>query len=137
LGRKIHFEKQIVERQVVVVTGQFEYHTLPEKVNDRTVHLYTDELSMSGGGGVDSMAELLAAIGNRANIPVVDNTEPSTLTNIDYDLHHSSRPLRGMESSPQKTELMKTFFANITQQTELQFELAMRSVEVWLISEED
>ena len=92
---------------------------------------------MSGGGPAESVAELLAAIGNRANIPVVDNTESSILTNIGYYLHRSSRPLRRMESSPPKTELLKTFFANITQQTELHFELAVRPIEVWVISEEN
>jgi beta-lactamase regulating signal transducer with metallopeptidase domain len=135
LGRKIHFEKKTVERQAIIATGRFEYHNLPE-ANDRTVHLYIDELSMSGGGGVDSMTELLAAIGNRVNIPVVDNTEPSPLKNMGYYLHRSSRPLRSMENSPEKTELLQTFFANITKQTGLQFELAIRPTEVWVISEE-
>jgi beta-lactamase regulating signal transducer with metallopeptidase domain len=140
LGRAIHIEKQTVERQVVVVTGRFEYRDLPEKANDRRVYLYINKLDKPGGGsggGGTSLIGLLEKTADCANIPVINNTETSNLTNIAYYRHHSARPLRRMESSPQKTELLKTFFKNLSQQTELRFELAMQPVEVWVISEED
>lgn len=136
LGRKIRFEKRTVEHEVIVATGRFSFHPLAEARKQDTVHLYVDELSMSGGGTAHSVAELLQKIGNRANIYVVDRTEPSEGNNILYYLHRSSRPLRQMESSPEKTEKLKVFLANLTKQTELQFEVAQQPVEIWFVTED-
>ena len=137
LDRKIRFEKRTVEHEVIVATGRFSFHPLAEARKQDTVHLYVDELSMSGGGTVDSVAELLQTIGNRANTYVVDRTESAEETSIFYYLHRSSRPLRQMESSPEKTEKLKVFLANLTKQTELQFELGSQPVEVWFVTEEN
>ena len=68
---------------------------------------------------------------------VVDRTEPSEEAKISYYLHRSSRPLRQMESSSEKTEKLRVFLANLTRQTELQFEITRRPVEVWRVSEAD
>jgi Leucine-rich repeat (LRR) protein len=137
LERKIRFEKRTVEHEVIVATGRFSFHPLAEARKQDAVHLYVDELSSSGGGTVDSVAELLQTIGNRANTYVVDRTEPSEGNNILYYLHRSSRPLRQMESSPEKTEKLKVLLGNITKQTELQFELGSQPVEVWFVTEEN
>ena len=135
LVRFIRFEKRIVEQEIIVATGRYKFHPVPEAQQQNTVHLYVDELSMSGGGTAHSVAELLQKIGNRANIYVVDRTEPSEENNIPYYLHRSSRELRQMKSSPEKTGKLKTFLANLTKQTELQFEVALQPVEKWFISE--
>ena len=135
LGRYIRFEKRIVEQEVIVATGRFKFHPIPRAVRQDVVHLYVDELSTSGGGTVHSVAELLQTIGNRANIYVVDKTEPSEENNILYYLHRSSRELRRMQSSPEKTEKLKTFLANLTEQTELQFKVATQPVEIWFVTE--
>jgi len=135
LGRSIRFEKRIVEQEVIVATGRFKFHPVSGARKQDVVHLYVDELSMSGGGTAHSVAELLQKIGNRANIYVVDRTEPSEENNIPYYLHRSSRDLRRMESSPEKTEKLKPFLANLTEQTEIQFEVALQPVEIWFVTE--
>jgi hypothetical protein len=137
LERKIRFEKRTVEHEVIVATGRFSFHPLAESPKQDAVHLYVDELSTSGGGTVDSVAELLQTIGNRVNTYVIDRTELSEDTSIIYYLHSSSRPLRQMESCPEKTEKMKVLLTNITKQTELQFELGSQPVELWFVTEEN
>ncbi|MBW7989640.1 MAG: redoxin domain-containing protein [Planctomycetes bacterium] len=135
LGRSIQFEKRIVEQEVILAAGRFKFHPVSGARKQDVVHLYVDELSTSGGGTAHSVAELLHKIGNRANIYVVDRTEPSEENNIPYYIHRSSRDLRRMESSPEKTEKLKPFLANLTEQTELQFEVALQPVETWVVSE--
>jgi len=135
-GRSIRFEKRTVEQEIIVATGSFKFHPIPEAQQQNYVHLYVDELSMSGGGTVHSVAELLQKIGNRGNIFVVDRTEPSDENHIPYYLHRSSRDLRRMKSSPEKTEKLKMFLANVTKQTELQFEVSQQPVEIWLLTED-
>ena len=136
LERKIRFEKRTVEHEVIVATGRFSFHPLAEARKQDTVHLYVDELSMSGGGTVDSVAELLQTIGNRVNMYVIDRTEPSEENNILYYLHRSSRPLRQMESSPEKTEKLKVFLENLSRQTDLQFDITREPIELWFVTEE-
>ena len=136
LERKIRFEKRTVAHEVIVATGRFSFHPLAEARKQDAVHLYVDELSSSGGGTVDSVAELLQTIGNRAKTYVVDRTESAEETSIIYYLHRSSRPLRQMESNPEKTEKLKVFLANLTKQTELQFEVAQQPVEIWFVTED-
>jgi beta-lactamase regulating signal transducer with metallopeptidase domain/Leucine-rich repeat (LRR) protein len=135
LGRHIRFEKRTVEQEVVIATGHFKFHPISEAIRQDVVHLYVDELRTSGGGTAHSVAELLQTIGNRANIYVVDRTEPSEENNILYYIHSSSRDLRRMKSSPEKTEKLKMFLANLTDQTELQFEVAIQPVEIWFATE--
>jgi Leucine-rich repeat (LRR) protein len=134
LSRPIRFEKRIVEQEVIVATGRFKFHPTPGADRQDVVHLYVDKLRTSGGGTAHSVAELLQAIGNRANIYVFDRTEPSEENNILYYLHSSSRDLRRMKSSPEKTEKLKIFLANLTEQTELQFKVALQPVEVWYVT---
>lgn len=140
LGRKIHFEKQTVERQVAIATGRFELHRLPAKeFNQGGVHLYVDrpgrQRGAGSGGGPMSLTELLEEIADCANMPVINKAESSNLTNIAWR-DASVDTLRRMESGPQKTEMLKEMLANVTQQTELQFELAVQPLAVWVIREE-
>jgi len=136
LERKIRFEKRTVEHEVIVATGRFSFHPLAEARKQDTVHLYVDELSSSGGGSVDSVAEFLQTVGNRVNTYVIDRTEPSEETRILYYLHRSSRTLRQMESGPEKAKKLKVFLENLSRQTDLQFEITRRPVEVWFVTEE-
>ena len=101
-----------------------------------SVHFYLDELSPGdGGGNDDSVAELLQTIGNHVNMVVVDDTEASEETAISFCLHRSSRFLRQMKNSPEKTEKLQVFLANISKQTELQFKFKKQSVDIWFVTE--
>ena len=90
-----------------MATGRFKFHPVSIARKQDVVHLYVNELRTSGGGTAHSVVELLQKIGNRANIYVVDRTEPSEENNIPYYIHRSSRDLRQMESSPEKNRETK------------------------------
>jgi len=137
LGWNIHFDRRTVERPAIVATGQFQLQPLPEMRADKGVQLYIDELAPSGGGTAKSVADLLQTIGDRANMRVIDRTEPSGEMQIPYNLHRSSRPLREMEDSVEKAALVKVFLDNITKQTRLHFEIRTQPVEVWQVTAEN
>ncbi len=137
LGWKIHFERRTVDRPVIVATGRFQFRPLSQERYAKDVQLYIDELDVTGGGTAKSLVELLEKIGDRANMPVIDKTEPPGEMQIGYNLHRSSRPLQDMENGPEKERVVRTFLDNITKQTQLQFEIRTQPVEVWQITAEN
>jgi beta-lactamase regulating signal transducer with metallopeptidase domain len=137
LGWKIRFNRREVERPVIVATGRFEFQPLPNERYAKDVQFYIDTLDVTGGGTARSVAELLQRIGDRANMRIIDKTEPSGDMQIRYNLHRSSRPLREMEDGPEKERLLKGFLDNIAKQTQLHFEVRTQPVEVWQITAEN
>ena len=137
LDRTIRFEKRTVERQVIVATGSFEFHPLSMAPNNNRVYMFSDKFEPDAGGGggtANSVSEFLTAIGDRVNVPIVDETQPSGDMQIDFD-HHRSAYLRKVKDEAEKSEKLDMLLANITEQTELQFEVESRPVEIWFVTE--
>ena len=137
LDRYIQFEKRIVEREVIVATGRFRFHPLPAADNPNRVYMFSDKFEPNAGGGggtAESVAEFLGVLGNRVGVPVIDETEASKEMNIVYD-HHRSAYLSKLTNIEEKAKKLEMLLANLTKQTELQFRIEKRPVEVWFITE--
>jgi len=137
LDRSIQFEKRTVERQVIVATGSFEFHPSSETYENKSVHLYTDELDPdegSGGGTADSVNDFILRLGSLVNMPVVVHTESSKKIKIPYR-HHRSSYLRKVKDEDEKKRKLEMLLTNLTKQTNLQFKLEQRPVDVWFVTE--
>ena len=136
-GRTIQFEKRTVERQVIVATGSFKFHPPSETYEHKSVHLYTDELDPdegSGGGTADSINDFILRLGSLVDMPVVDHTESSKKIKVPYR-HHRTSYLRRIKDKAEKASKLEMLLANLTKQTELQFRIEKRPVEVWFVTE--
>jgi beta-lactamase regulating signal transducer with metallopeptidase domain len=139
IGRDIRFEKRAVEHQAIIATGNFKYHRLPVVQDDRCIHIYSDDFTPDGGGGggsgtVDSVSEFLQAIGDRVVMPVIDQTESTEEIRIPYR-HHRSSYLSRIEDPMEKAEKLQLLLDNISHQTNLQFTVGRRPVEIWFVTE--
>ena len=139
LGRKIRFEKRYVEKKAIVATGSFKYSRLPIAQDDRWILMFTgDFVDEEGGGGgtVDSVHEFLDAIGDRVDVPIIDETEPPNDVKIPYRHYHSSY-LSRVEDPDEKSEKLVELLENITLQTNIHFVIETRPVEKWFVVESE
>ena len=135
LQRPVSFELRNVEREVVVVTGSFNLKSLDEESGRPRVYLYTDpndDRSSGGGGGVDSVAQLIRVIGDRIDIPMVDKTTAREDLALRYSTLRSSY-LRRVTDTNEKRDRIKTLLDNVSAQTGLTFEFERQKVDVWFL----
>jgi hypothetical protein len=135
IGKNIRFEKRAVEREAIVVTGSFKYQRLAAAQDDRWILMFSgDFVDEDGGGGTaDSVHDFIEAIGNRVNVPVIDQTEPSGQVKIPY-LHYSSAYLSRIEDPNDKAEKLIQLLDNISRQTNLQFKAETLPIEKWFVT---
>ena len=138
LGCSIRFEKRTIDREVVIATGKFKFHPPSRTYENSSVHLFCDQVDpdeRAGGGTADSVSDFLQRLGSRIKMPVIDKTESSEQLRIPYRHHRSSR-LRNVKDKVEKTRKLKILLANLTDQTELQFKVALQPVEIWSVTED-
>lgn len=132
-GRNITFEK----RRVIIAKGTYRFTPPSGTYNDRYVHFYSDALDAnegSGGGTADTVAELIAVLGKRTGISVVDETtNGSQVIHQPYGHHRSSR-LRNIDDETQR-DLLNQMLRNLEKQTNLTFTVEERPVEKWFVTE--
>jgi thiol-disulfide isomerase/thioredoxin len=137
IDREIRFEKREVELEVVVATGDFKFHPPTKTYEHDSVHLFTDELDpdeRAGGGTADSVNYFLGKLGGLIDMTIVDETTPSEEIKIPYR-HHRSSYLRKVKDEHEKKRKLDMLLTNLTKQTELQFRIEHRPVEVWFVTE--
>jgi peroxiredoxin len=138
IGRNVRFVKRTVERKAIVATGIFKYHRLPVAKDDRYILMFSGDFveeSRGGGGTADSVHEFLEAVGNRVNMPVIDQTEQLGELQIPYR-HYRSAYLSRIEDPAEKEKKLIQLLDNISRQTNLQFRVEMQPVEKWFVTEE-
>jgi hypothetical protein len=138
LGRTIRFEKRTVDRQVIVATGRFNFHRPTGTYEGTSVHMYADDADPdegAGGGMATSLADFLQRLGDRVNMPVVDRTERIEDMEIPYRHHRSSRVYREPDEL-ERARKLRLLLDHLTEQTELQFKVTTRPVEVWFVVED-
>lgn len=138
LGHRIRFERHSVEREAIIATGEFRFHPSVGTYENTSVHLYasgTDPDERAGGGTADSLHEFLQTLGNRVNMPVIDQTEASVQGRIPYR-HHRSSYLGEIPDEQERAKQLGLILAHLTEQTELQFEIRIEPVPVWHVVEE-
>jgi hypothetical protein len=137
LKRTIRFEKRTVKREVLIATGQLQFHPLAGAYQNAAVHLYATEMDPtdSGGGGTAfSVGEFLEKLGDLVHVPVINQAEPKGSLPIPFRLH-SSAYLSVIENPRQRARERKVLLEHLTAQTELQFEIRKEPVEVWFVTE--
>jgi hypothetical protein len=130
LKRKIEIEKVRVKREVVVVTGQYKFHPAAGAADNRTLYLYTDELTEETGGGTYSLGELLKTVSGMIDKKIIDETKPMR-KQIRVSIQLSADDV---DSNADKRD---QFLKNLEAQTSLEFKSEQREVDVWRVTEKD
>jgi beta-lactamase regulating signal transducer with metallopeptidase domain/thiol-disulfide isomerase/thioredoxin len=137
LGRKIEFQKRRVINEVIVATGKFTFHPPVGTYESTSVHLYVGESDPdegAGGGTADSLDKFLQMLGDRVNLPVINQTQSDGKIRIPYRHHRSSR-LDKIADDQERFKRLQELLDKLTAQTELQFEIRTQPVEVWFVTE--
>jgi hypothetical protein len=135
LNAPIHFERRTVEREAIVARGTYEFHTNDDVLpsDRRSVNIYADTADPTGGGRTrGTLAELLGWIGDRLNMPVVNETETAGPARINWRDHRSSY-LRDMPDGPEKFAKVDMVLKHLAEQTSLTWTRERREVAVWTI----
>jgi beta-lactamase regulating signal transducer with metallopeptidase domain len=136
-GIELRFERRSIERKAIVATGRFVHHPLAGVPEGRRLHMYADSMDPQGGGRrgtADSVPDFLQHLSHHTNMPVIDRTQSSQAIPCPYHLHHSSVFPRDI--APQaKERMLDLILKNLSQQTEIQFEMRKETVVIWHVSE--
>lgn len=128
LGRNIHFEKQPVDGDVIVVRGNFAPAKEGQKF-DVFAEKRNLEWAKSSRG---SFQEFLEALGDHLNVPFVSQVQLENELPLSWFCHRDSDYSRAGE---RRLELLNKVLQNLRQQTSLSFELQRRPGEVWYLRE--
>ena len=143
LGRTIRFERHRVNRDVIIVRGQYKRIPL-EGVDDPShIYVYPDSWEhLNGpepvdGGGRGSLAEMLQMVGSDFELPMVFETANLS----DISVYYRTSESYGFAKANAKTreeelEIFESVLGNLSRQTSLQFEHGERETAVWFIREE-
>jgi beta-lactamase regulating signal transducer with metallopeptidase domain/thiol-disulfide isomerase/thioredoxin len=127
----IRIERKQVERDAIVVSGQYRF--VPLRPDDKYVHLSTDnhDLDDECGGGPGGFPEMVEWLSGFTGVPFV--AEAAGPPDVGVELRqHPSTILR----KPFPAKELDQIIANLARQTSLKFERQRRPVDVWSVSEE-
>jgi hypothetical protein len=147
LGRKIRFEKRKVNRDAIIVRGQYKRVPLEGVKRPDQIYVYPDSAwalgSISGpepysGGGTKSLVKLVEMIGSHFNRPVVCETENLSDITVGYFTSQSySLAIANTKTKEEKQETLDSVLKNLSRQTSLQFEYGRRDKDIWFITEQN
>ncbi|HUW17987.1 MAG TPA: hypothetical protein VMW16_01645 [Sedimentisphaerales bacterium] len=144
LGRKIRFEKRKVNRDAIIVRGQYKHVPLEGVEHPDNIYVYPDSWKdFSGpepiaGGGTCSVAKMTEMVGGAFDRPVVfetDNLSDITVgyfNSVSYDL-----AIANVKSAEEKQAILDSVLRNLTRQTSLQFEYGQCEKDIWFITEQN
>lgn len=137
-GRHIHIRKRTVERDVIVATGQFKFSPV---YSDEAIVMFADEddsVRKKGEtvmSGTNTVSEFLQQLGWLVSLLVIDRTQITEDTRIEYRAHLSWPSLRRVTNLSEKKDKLRFFLDTLSRQTNLQFVITREPVEVWLVTE--
>ncbi len=145
LGRIIRFEKRKVNRDVIIVSGQYKRVPLEGVKDSNKIYVYPNSTwgHFSGpeplsGGGTRSFAELIKMVGSHFNRPIVFETENLSDNAVSYQTSSSySLAIANTKTKEDRQETLDSVLQNLSRQTSLHFEYGQREQDVWFISEEN
>jgi hypothetical protein len=144
LGREIRFEKRKVNRDVIIVYGQYERVPLEGVKRPNNIYIYPDSWEHLsgpepvGGGGTCSLAKLIEMVGSHFNRPIVFETENlSDITVSYFDSQSYSFAIANTKTEEAKQEILDSVLQNLSRQTSLRFEYGQREKDVWFITEQN
>jgi beta-lactamase regulating signal transducer with metallopeptidase domain/uncharacterized GH25 family protein/thiol-disulfide isomerase/thioredoxin len=131
MNQPIRFERRAVEREVIVASGRYEFHPVPDYFDQRSIHIYIGTLNpdFTGGGGSGTITKFLQNLGSCYNRWIIDETESSDVeTQWRY---HDSANKQEIGKEPDKLNII---LENLSKQTSLQFRKESRKVDVWFVT---
>ena len=137
--RPIRFERQQIERDVIVARGEFHFKPLTGTYDDSWIHVFSDKLDPDegGGGGTYSLdrflTQRLAEIQLKQH--VVNLTEPSDNLRIKCGCHESAY-LGKIAPGPERDAKLDLLLENLYRQTSLVFTKEFRKVDIWYVVED-
>ena len=144
LGRTIRFEKRKVNRDAIIVYGQYKRVPLEGVKHPNKIYVYPDSAwgpisgpEPFGGGGTGSIVKLIEMIGSHFNRPVVFETEDLSDITVSYFTSQSySLAIANAKTREDIQETLDSVLQNLSKQTSLQFEYGQREQDVWFITEQ-
>ena len=138
-GRDINIRHRLVERDVIVATGQFKFS--PVYSNEEIVMFADEDESVREKGenvfsGTNTITQFLQQLGWLVSVPVIDRTEVVEDTHIEYRAHLSNPSIRRIKNVSEKKDKLRFFLDTLSKQTNLQFEITREPIEVWFVTEE-
>ena len=126
-GHHIHFEKRIVEREVIVAHGN-------AKSPETKVQIYAEKKG-NNGMGHGSLQQLFGKVGEQLNIYVVNEAQidPLYADLFDWEDYPDSNYSK---MGNRRGELTDKVLQNLTTQTGLTFTREQRPVNVWFVTEQ-
>ncbi|HUT31041.1 MAG TPA: zf-HC2 domain-containing protein [Sedimentisphaerales bacterium] len=138
--RPIRFEKQPLERDVIVARGKFQFKPMHGTHDDSWIHVFSDKLDPDERGGGTSGSTLDRFLNQRLaaqlNQQVVNLAQPSEDEVHTYGTHMSAY-LCKMPDGPERDAKLKLLLENLARQTSLVFTEERRTVDVWHVIAED
>lgn len=138
IGKDIRFESRNVQRDVIVAKGTFKFTPPSGTYDDKQIHFYADKLDPdegSGGGTADTVAALIAVLGQRTGLQVIDETTNSSEQIRQLYGHHRSSGLRSAADQAEKKAKLNLMLKNMEKQTNLTFIVEERPVSKWFVVE--
>ena len=131
LGLKVRIERKQIEREVIVVSGQYRF--VPLRSEDKYIHVSTNgrDLDDVCGGGTGVFPEWLDWMSHLMGIRFVGETEPPAGLKLQWYQHPSTIPGKSLS-----TKELDQFFANLARQTSLTFDRQHRELDLWSVREE-
>lgn len=142
LDSTIIFEKGKVNRDVIIVHGQYEQVPLEGVEHPKNIYIYPDSWGKfsgpepSSGGGTRSLVKLIEMVGSNFNRPIVFEAENLSDINVSYFTSLSySFAIANAKTEEDKQEILDSVLQNLSKQTSLQFEYGQDEHDIWFISE--
>lgn len=133
-GRVIRFEKRQTDRNVIVARGRYAFRSHPDGEYPDHVHVTWDGTLNGGGRTVDSLTELFKDIEDEIEIKIVDHTQPTEASGIQY---RQSGKIRWIAHQPERrSERLPALLENLAKTTSLEFSVETRPAEVWFVTED-
>ena len=130
LKRAVRFTQQQVEKEVIVVRGDYGFQPLVQSLEQHVVHVnpdtfYTKDRIHSTGSHA-SLPGLFRSIGNLMNVQFICEVDPPLEKPITYKAGLPSEMIAG-----NRAPYLERVLNNLTHQTGLDFAIEQRSGEVW------
>ena len=143
LNRKVRFEKQEVNRDVIIVRGQYKHVPLEGVKRPEKIYIYPDSWRhLNGpepydGGGTGSLIRLIKMIGSHFERPIIFETESlSDITVSHFTSQSYSLAIANYKTREEKEKILESVLKNLSKQTSLEFEYGQRDQFIWFITEQ-
>jgi len=138
--RSVRFEERPAEDIVVVGTGRWKFHPVYDTYG---IQIFAgsrrpeiEEYYDWDYGEADSISQFLEMLGSIVGVRIIDRTDNIQKMEIPFDIYQRRTLIRSLTDLKEKRQRLEALLANVTAQTELQFEIQTRPGHKWVVTEE-